>query len=150
MNYKYETSLNFIILVTCRYPTNSVPLHISFKSRQVAVSVSTCCHVPYGSGPHLSAEISSGAALCLMTPNLTSRLRWAPALPRAPRLCTSPPSWGGLQRCHMSYCSGPHLPTKVGFDAATCPMAPDLASLLRWALTLPHVLRLPVGCGPQA
>jgi hypothetical protein len=30
--------------------------------------------------------------------------------------------------CHVAYDSGPHLPAKVGSGAATCPMAPELAS----------------------
>jgi hypothetical protein len=85
-------------------------------------------HVPYGSGPRLPAEMGSGAATCLMVSDLASRLRWALALPRAPRIRTSPPSRGGLWRCHVSYGSGPHLLVEVGSGAATCPTAPDLTS----------------------
>jgi hypothetical protein len=33
-------------------------------------------------------------------------------------------------------------PYKVGSGTATCPTAPNLASLLRWAPTLPRALRL--------
>jgi hypothetical protein len=50
----------------------------------------------------------------------------------------------------MSYGSGPRLSTEVGSGTATCPMATDLASWLRWAPTLPHVLWLrilPLGRG---
>jgi hypothetical protein len=44
--------------------------------------------------------------------------------------------------CHMLYGSGPRLPVELGSNAATCPMAPDLASQLRWAPTLPRVIWL--------
>jgi hypothetical protein len=39
--------------------------------------------------------------------------------------------------CHMPYGSGPHLPVEIGSGIAMCPMAPELASWLRWALALP-------------
>jgi hypothetical protein len=42
--------------------------------------------------------------------------------------------------CHLPYGSGSRLLVEVGFDAATCPMAPNLAFWLRWALTLSRVL----------
>jgi hypothetical protein len=95
-----------------RYPADRVPLYTSFKSRPVAERASACCHVPYGSGPHLSAEMGSGAAACPATPDLASRL-------------------GGLRRCHVSYGSRPRLPAEVGSGTATCPMALDLTSRLR-------------------
>jgi hypothetical protein len=71
-------------------------------------------------------------------------------LPCVLRLRTSPPCQGGLRRCHVFYGSGPYLPTEVGSDAAICPMASGLASRLRWAPMLPHVLwlrTLPLGQG---
>jgi hypothetical protein len=77
-----------------------------------------------------------------MAPDLASLLRWAPALPHVLWFRTSPPGWGGLWHCHVSRGSGPHLPVEVGSGAVTCPMAPDLTSQSRWALALPHVLRL--------
>jgi hypothetical protein len=54
---------------------------------------------------------------CPMASDLTSQLRWAPALPRVIWLWSS---------------SG----------AVTCPMAPDLTSRLKWAPALPRVLWL--------
>jgi hypothetical protein len=48
----------------------------------------------------------------------------------------------GFTCCHVSYSSGPHLPVKVGSDATMCPVAPDLASLSRWAPMLPCVPQL--------
>jgi hypothetical protein len=45
-------------------------------------------------------------------------------------------------RCHISCSFRPHLPAEVGSDATTCPMALDIASLLRWAPALSHVPRL--------
>jgi hypothetical protein len=77
-----------------------------------------------------------------MSPDLVSPLRWAPALPHFLWLRTSPPDRGGLRRCHVSYGSEPRLPIEVGSSAATCPIAPDLASRLRWASTLPRVPRV--------
>jgi hypothetical protein len=50
-----------------------------------------CCHVSYGSEPHLLAEVGSGAAMCPMAPYLASRLSWASTLPRVLYLRTSPP-----------------------------------------------------------
>jgi hypothetical protein len=77
---------------SCWYPVDRIPPHTSFKSRQVVGHASTRCHVSYGFGPRLSAEMGSGATTCPMAPDLTSRLRWAPALPYALQLRTSPPS----------------------------------------------------------
>jgi hypothetical protein len=57
-------------------------------------------------------------------------------LPRTLRRWTSPPYRGGLQRCHVSSGSGPHLPAEVGFGTATCHEALDLASLLGRASVL--------------
>jgi hypothetical protein len=59
----------------CRYPADWVPLHTSFKSRQVAGHASMRCHMPYGSGPHLPAEMDSGAATCPIALELACRLR---------------------------------------------------------------------------
>jgi hypothetical protein len=85
--------------VSCRSDT---PIY-SLKSRQVAERVSTHCHVSYGSRPCLPAEVSSGAAMCPMPSDLTSRLRWVLTLPRVIWLRTLPPDRGGLRRCHVSH-----------------------------------------------
>jgi hypothetical protein len=131
-----------------RYPEDRVPLYISLKSRQVVVCASTHCHVTYGSGPRFLAEVGSGAVTCPMSLDLASRLRWAPVLPCALWLRTSPPSWGGLQRCHVSYGSRPCLPAEVGSGAAKCHMAHDLTSRLRWASSIKKSLAvLPVQLG---
>jgi hypothetical protein len=45
-------------------------------------------------------------------------------------------------RCHVLSCSGPYLPVEASSGAATCAAAPNLASLPRRALVLPHVSRL--------
>jgi hypothetical protein len=58
-------------------------------------------------------------------------------LSRALQFRTSPPSWGGLRRCHVSYGSGRRLSVEVGSDAVTCLMA-----WLRWAPVLPRVIWL--------
>jgi hypothetical protein len=47
----------------------------------------TCCHVYYGSGPHLLAE-GSGTAMC-------------------PMALDPPPYWGGFWCCHVSHDSRP-------------------------------------------
>jgi hypothetical protein len=72
--------------------------------------------------------------------DLASQLRWALTLSCVLWLWISHPDCGGLQCYHVSSGSGPHLPVEVGSGAATCPVAPDLASRLRWASTLPRVL----------
>jgi hypothetical protein len=46
----------------CRYPADRVLLHTSFKSRQVAERASTCCHVPYDSGPRDDIAVSQPEA----------------------------------------------------------------------------------------
>jgi hypothetical protein len=92
-------------------------------------------------GPHLPTEVGSGAAMCPTAPDLGSLLRWTPALPCVPRPRTSPPCQGGLRRYHVSYGPGPPLLIEVGSSAATCPTAPDLTYLPRWAPTLSRVPR---------
>jgi hypothetical protein len=89
-------------VLRCRYSADRVPLDTSLKSKQVTGRASTHCHVSYGFEPRLPAEVGSGSATCPMAPDLASRLRWAPVLPHVLWLWTSPPSWGGLWRCHVS------------------------------------------------
>jgi hypothetical protein len=62
-------------LVTCQYPEDWVPPRTSSKSRQGAGRASTRCHVSCSFGPHLLAEVGSGATTCLAAPDLTSLLR---------------------------------------------------------------------------
>jgi hypothetical protein len=78
----------------CRYPADQVPLHISFKSRQVTGCASTRCHVPYGSGPRLSSKVGFDVVTCPMAPDLNSRLRvgsGAVMCPMAPDLAVTEP-----------------------------------------------------------
>jgi hypothetical protein len=95
--------------------------------------------VPYRLGTlTYKSQVKTSYRVCIHT---LSRVLW---------LQISPPDWGGLQRCHMSYDSGPQLPAEVGSDAAMSPMAPDLASRLRWASALPRIHWLwtsPLGWG---
>jgi hypothetical protein len=44
--------------------------------------------------------------------------------------------------CHMPYSTGSCLPAREGFGAATCPAAPDAASMFGRAPTLPRVPQL--------
>jgi hypothetical protein len=125
----------------CRYHVDRVPPHISFVSRKGAGHASTCCHIPCSFRLCLPIEVGSSAAAFPTTPDLVSLPRWALALPCVPRPQTSPPCRGGLQCCLVSHSPTPRLPIEMGSSIATCPMAPDLASLLRWALALPHVPR---------
>jgi hypothetical protein len=160
----YDIKAGFI---WCRYPTDWIPPYISFKSIQWAGHVSTRCHVPYSSGPHLPVDVGSDAITCPATPYLTFLSRWALILPRVPRSRTSPHCRGGLRRCHVFRGPEPHLLAEMSSGVATCPSAPDLASLLRWVPMLTSVpwlqvlpprgessgivtsLMTPVGCGPQ-
>jgi hypothetical protein len=119
-------------LHNCQYPSNRVPLHTSFKSKQVAGRASTRCHVPYGSGPRFPAKVGFGATTCPTAPDLTSRLRCAPTLSCVLWLRTSPPGWGGLRHYHVSFGFGPRVSTEVGSDAATChavPWGPQASSI---------------------
>jgi hypothetical protein len=74
----------------CQYPVDRVPPHTSFKTTQGAGRASMHCHVPYGSGPCLHAEIGSSPATCPVVLDLTSQLRWDLALPPV----TEPPQGG--------------------------------------------------------
>jgi hypothetical protein len=55
-----------------------------------------------------------------------------------PHLRTSPPCQGGLLCCLVSCGPKPRLLDEVSSDGATCPSAPNLASLSRLALVLPR------------
>jgi hypothetical protein len=48
----------------CRYPTDQVPLHTSFKSRQGAEHAPTQCHVPCSTRSSLPVKVGSGATRC--------------------------------------------------------------------------------------
>jgi hypothetical protein len=76
--------------IDCQYPADGVSLHTSLKSRQVVWRASTYFHVSYGSRRRLPAKVGSGATMYPMALDLASQLRWAPALPRAIWLRTSP------------------------------------------------------------
>jgi hypothetical protein len=80
------------------------------------------CNVSYGSRPYLTAKVG-------------------PALPRVQMLWTSPPNWDRLRRHHVFWGSRPCNPARKGSDTATCPTAPNPASLLGRAPTLTRVLR---------
>jgi hypothetical protein len=103
----------------CQYPKDWVPPCTSSKSRQGAGRVSTHCHVSCSLGSHLPAEVGSGAITCHAALDLVSVLRWAPMLPRVPRL-RSLPFW------------------EVSSSVATCPMALGSA-FLRGDLRCCHV-----------
>jgi hypothetical protein len=75
--------------------------------------------VARGPGPHLLAELSSGAATCSSTSNLASLLRWAPALSCVPWLRALPPQ-------------------EESSGVATCFSAPNLTFLPRWVSALPR------------
>jgi hypothetical protein len=62
-----------------------------------------CCHMSYGFGSRLSAEVGSSATTCPMALDLASWLRWASALPCVLWLRTSPPDRGGLRCYHVSH-----------------------------------------------
>jgi hypothetical protein len=117
---------------------------------------------------HLPAQEGSGAAMCPLALDPASLLGRAKALPRVLQLQTLPPYQGQLRRCYVSLgsepylsqlrapppCSGglrrcyvslgsrPCLPAREGSGAATCPLAPDPASLLGRALKLPRIPQL--------
>jgi hypothetical protein len=56
----------------------------------------------------------------------TSLQKWAPEPPRVPWPRSSPP----FRSRHVSHGPGPHLLAEVSSGAATCHVAPALASLL--------------------
>jgi hypothetical protein len=123
------------IALTCflsadyRYPTDRVPPHTSSKSRQVAGSASTCCHVSCSFRSHLPTEVDSGTITCSAAPDLASLLRWAPTLPHVSQLRTLPPWWCELWCCHVSHGSELCLPER---GALLLPRIPRLRALSSW------------------
>jgi hypothetical protein len=124
----------------CQYPTDRVPSHTGFKSRQGAGRASTHYHVSCILRPSLPAEMGSGATTRPTALNLTSLLRQAlnlttisrraSALPRVMYLHASPAYRGELRRY-------------------PCRTALDFASLRDRAPALPRILWLSVGHEPQ-
>jgi hypothetical protein len=94
--------------------------------------------------PHTGLSLKQGrrTATCPTSPDLAFLLGRDPALPCVPRLRIMPPCSGGLGRCHVPRGFGSCLSAREGSGVATCPAAPDPASLLGRALALPHVPRL--------
>jgi hypothetical protein len=103
-----------------RYPQDRVHPHTSSKSKK-------------------EQNVHSRAVTYTVASDHTSLQRWASALPRVPQPQISPPCWGELRRCHVFRGPGSRLLVEVSSGAATCPSAPDLASLIRWAPTLSRV-----------
>jgi hypothetical protein len=93
-------------------------------------------HVRHDSGPCLAAREGSGAATCHTALNPAFLIGRASVLPCVTWFWTPPPCLGEFQCRHVSHSFGPHLPTQEGSGAATCPTAPDPASLLRKAPVL--------------
>jgi hypothetical protein len=100
--------------------------------------------------------------MCPEAPDPASLQGWALAPPCVLRPQTLPLCWGGLRCRHVSCGPEPYLPAGVVSGAATCPVAPDPASLLGWAPVPSRVMRpqtLPpcwgglrchhVSCGPE-
>jgi hypothetical protein len=79
-----------------------------------------------------------------------STLRTGDLVEEVSTACRYPANWVPLYKpqvktscrtcIHVPYGSRPRLAAEVGFGVATCPVALDLASLLRWASMLPCVL----------
>jgi hypothetical protein len=69
-------------------------------------------------------------ATCPIASDLVPQPRWFPALSHGLQLRTLPPHQVGLRSYHVPYGSGPHLAAKAGFDATTCPVAPNLTIML--------------------
>jgi hypothetical protein len=111
------------VKISCRACIYTLPCALRLRTLPPSWGGFRRCHASYGSGLHLSVEVGS-ATTCPVAPDLSSRLRWALALLCVIWLRTSPSSWGGLRRCHISCGSGPHLLAGAGSDAATCPTAP--------------------------
>jgi hypothetical protein len=99
------------------------------------------CHVSRGSGSCLPPQEGSDAAMCPTASDPSSLLKRAPELPCVPWLWILPPCSGELWCYHMSCGSGSFLPTREGTGIATCPVAPNPASLLTRAPTLPRIPR---------
>jgi hypothetical protein len=103
-------------------------------------------HVSHGTGPRLPAREGSGAAMYPTILDPAFLLGRALTLPRVLRHRIPPPCSGGLRRYHVSHGFGSYLPALESSGGAAYPTAPDPASLLGRAPTLPCVLQL---CGPH-
>jgi hypothetical protein len=98
-----------------------------------------CCHVSHGSGPRLSTQEGSGAAMCRMTPDPASLLGRALVLPHAPWLQIPPPYLGGAPVLSRVTRLRPPPPCSGGLQCYYVPMSLYPASLLGRALTLSRV-----------
>jgi hypothetical protein len=94
--YKPQVNTN------CRVCINTLPRVLWLQTSPPSWGGIWHCHVPYGFGPRLPAEVSSSAATYPMAPDLAFQLRWAMALPCVLWLRTSPPDRGGLRHYHVS------------------------------------------------
>jgi hypothetical protein len=74
-----------------------------------------------------------------VAPDLISLTRWAPVLSCVLQPRTSPTCRGELRCCHVSHGLGPRFLAELSSSAAMCSSGSDLASLSRWAPTLPRV-----------
>jgi hypothetical protein len=134
----------------CRYPADWVPLHTSFKSRQVAGHAPTWRHVLCSTESCLPAKVGYGAAMCAVASDPASLIGMAPAPSRVPWLWTPPPYRGGLwcTTCHTSpdppSLQGRAPERHVSHDSRSC------LSTGRAPVSPPHALWFPVGRRPQA
>jgi hypothetical protein len=78
-------------------------------------------HVSRDPGPHLLAEVSSGAATCFSAPDLASPAEVGSGAATCPMALGSASPRGELRRCHVFLSSGPRLPAEVGSGTATWP-----------------------------
>jgi hypothetical protein len=103
-------------------------LHISFKSRHGAGRGPTRHHMPCSTGPCLPSKVDFGAATCPVALDPTSLIGRTPAPPCVPWIRTPPPTRDGSGApCVLQLHILP--PWRGGLRSATCPMAPDPASL---------------------
>jgi hypothetical protein len=145
----------------CRYPTDRVPLHTSFKSREGAKRAPTRRHVPCSTEPCLPTKVGSRGATCLVASDPAFLIGRASAPPPVPWLWTPPPYKGGLccTTCpvamdhtslqgkdlvhHVSCSFGSCLPSKrapvrhVSYNSKSC--LPG-----REGISVPHVLQLQI------
>jgi hypothetical protein len=133
----------------CRYPTDRVSQHTSFKLRQGAGRAPMRCHMPCGTRPYLLGKVRSGAAKCLVAPDPTFLIgrvllrhmsysyesflpaREGSGSPRVLQPRILPPcKEGSGAPCVLQLQILP--PCRAGLQSTTCPTALNPASLPGW------------------
>jgi hypothetical protein len=110
----------------------------TFSSSSVVASPGGTDSTPEGPAIDVWLNLVPVTSILLATPTKGLLVPCRPGTP-AYKIQVKTRSRVCITRCHVPCSSRPRLLIQVGSDNSTCPVAPDLAFLPRWALVLPRV-----------